>query len=333
MDDSPLPSIIVFVLCLFGSMVCSGAETAFASVGRAKMMSLSDEGDKRARRVVRVLDSFDSALSAILICNNVFNIGCATAATLIAMRVGGSFAITAATLISTVIIFLTAEMLPKRFAKDCPEVTAKALSPVMLASIKLLRPLIAAITFVTGLFSRILLGKSKAEVTYTENEVEALVDTVAVDEEQPPEHGSLIKSAFGISGTPLSDIETSWKNTVKLPCDADRDTVIAISRSVQHTRFPVVENGTPVGVLNIRIYLRASIRHGVSDIRDIMSPPYFIPADTPANVALSEMSREKTSIAFVTREGGEVSGIVTVEDILEYLVGDMDDETDTEENV
>lgn len=314
-------------------MICSAAETAFASVGKAKMMSRAEEGDKRARRVLSVLERFDSALSANLICNNVFNIGCATAATLIALHIGGTYAVTAATLISTVIIFLSAEMLPKRFAKDCPELTAKALAPLMLFATGALKPFIAAIGAVTHLFTRIVLGKSKAEVTYTENEVEALIDTVADDETVPPEHGSLIRSAFGLSGTPISDIETSWKNTIKLPLDADRDTVIAISRSVQHTRFPIVSGGRPVGVLNIRIYLRESIKRGKVDICEIMSPPYYISADMPADHALAEMSREKTSIAFLTRPDGSVSGIVTVEDILEYLVGDMDDETDTEENV
>lgn len=333
MDESPLPSIIVFVVCLFGSMVCSAAETAFASVGRAKMMSLSDDGDKRARRVLSVIDRFDSALSAILICNNVFNIGCATAATLIAIKIGGTFAVTIATLISTVVIFLSAEMLPKRFAKDCPEAVSTALAPVMLASISILRPFIAAINAVTGLVTRIVIGKSKTQVTYTENEVEELIDTVADDETLPPEHGSLIRSAFGFSATPVSEIETSWKNTSKLPFDADRDTVIAIARSVQHTRFPVVEKSKPIGVLNIRGYLRACIVNEDLDMRKIMSPPCFIMSDTPADDALSEMSRQKTNLAFVRRPNGEVSGIITVEDLLEYLVGDMDDETDTEENV
>ncbi len=333
MDDSPLPSIIVFLICLFGSMICSASETAFASVGRARMMSQAEEGDRRARRVLSVLDRFDSALSANLICNNVFNIGCATAATLIALRIGGTYAVTAATLISTIIIFLSAEMLPKRFAKDCPELTAKALAPLILFAISALRPFIAAVGAVTHVFTRIVLGKSKAEVTYTENEVEALIDTVAEDEAVPPIHGSLIRSAFEFSGTPIIDIATSWKNTVKLPFDADRDTVIAISRSVQHTRFPIVRGGAPIGVMNIRIYLRESINHGDVDICEIMMPPYYVPADMPADHALSEMSRAKTSIAFVTGSDGAVSGIVTVEDILENLVGDMDDETDTEENV
>lgn len=333
MDDSPWPSIAVFLICLFGSHICSASETAFASVGRAKMMSLSEEGNKRADRVLSVLDMFDDALSAILICNNIFNIGCATAATVLALNIGGGGTVAIATLLSTLIIFLSAEMLPKKFAKDCPEFFAMSIAPVMLFTIRVLRPLTSVLTAFTHAVTRILFGKSGADVTYTENEVEELIETVAEAKETSPEHGSLIRSAYDITAVPVSNIETSWKNTCKLPVDADRDTVISISRSVQHTRFPVIENGEPVGVLIIRRYLRTCVTDGACSVRDVMAPPFFVNADMPADHALSAMSREKTSLAFVMRGDGSVSGIVTVEDILEYLVGDMDDETDTEDDV
>ena len=333
MDDSPLPCIAFFLVCLIGSFICSAAETAFASVGKAKMMSLSEAGNKRARRVLSVIDRFDEALTANLICNNIFNIGCATAATVLAVNIGGAGAVAVATLISTAIIFISAEMFPKKFAKDCPEFTAMAIAPVMLLMTSVLRPFIMIFTSITRLAARLFLGKGYTEITYTENEVEALIETVAEDKETPPEHGSLIRSAFGFSAIPVSDIETSWKNTCKLPVDADRSTVISVARSVQHTRFPVIEDGRPVGILHIRQYLRACVADGTDSIRSVMAPPFFVNAETPADHALSEMSREKTSLAFVLRSDGCVSGIVTVEDILEYLVGDMDDETDTEDNI
>ena len=314
-------------------MICSAVETAFASVGRAKMMSLYDEGDRRAGRVVSVLDRFDDALSANLICNNVFNIGCATAATVLAIRIGGSGAVAFATLITTIIVFFSAEMLPKKFAKDCPELVAMALAPAVLFTVNVLRPFTAVLTAFTRLVTRVFFGRSSGEVTYTENEIEAIIDTVADDENVPHEHGSLIRSAYEFSAVPVMDIETSWKNTCKLPFDADHDMIVSVARSVQHTRFPVIKDGIPVGVLHIRKYLRAYISDHNADMHMIMTPPYFISADTPADHALREMSREKTSLAFVKRENGEVSGVITIEDILEYLVGDMDDETDTEEEV
>ena len=338
MDGSPLPGIIIFIICLIGSMACSAFETAFASVGRARMMSVADSDDKRrskrAERVLYVLDRFDAALSANLICNNVFNIGCASASTMIALSVGGGGAVAVATALTTVIVFFSAEILPKRFAKDCPEAVATAAAPIMIFAMRILRPFVAMFTAMTHAVNRILFGKSGAPVTYTEHEVGKLVETVAADTELSPEHGSLIRSAYGITATSVSDIETSWKNVSKLPVDASRDAVVSIARSVQHSRFPVVdENGAPVGVLHIRSYLRSCIGGETSDIRDVMWQPYFVDADTPADDALSEMSKARTSIAIVKKKSGEVSGIVTVEDILEYLVGDMDDETDAEENI
>ncbi len=333
MDDSPLPSILIFVVCLIGSTLCSAAETAFASVGRAKIMSLSDDGDKRADRVLTVLDMFDDTLSANLICNNIFNNSCATAATAIAIGIGGAGSVTVSTILTTVIVFFTAEMLPKKFAKACPEIVAAALAPAIIFIVRVLKPLTVLLTKTTSVITHLLFGKSQAEVTYTANEVETLIDTVAEDKALSPEHGSLIKSAYDITALPVASIETSWKNTTKLPSDADYDTIISIARSVQHTRFPVVENGKPIGVLHIRMYLKARVTNGKADIKSIMTEPLFISEYTPADHALSEMSKHKTSIAFVTRDGGEVSGIVTVEDILESLVGKMDDETDTEDNV
>ena len=337
MDDSPLPGIIIFLICLAGSMICSAVETAFATVGRAKMMSIADGGDRRAARrasrVLFVLDRFDAALSANLICNNVFNIGCAGAATVIALNIGGDAAVVAATVLTTVVVFFSAEMLPKRFAKDCPEAVAMSVAPAVIFAVKILKPFVAVLTAMSGVLTRLLLGRSGGSVTYTENEVEKLVDAVASDAELPTEHGSLIRSAYEFSAVPVSDIETSWKNTSKLPVDADRDSVISIARSVQHSRFPVVDGGEPIGVLHIRSYLRSCIEDGEADIRRVMWKPYFIDGDTPADHALSEMSRNKTSLAFVRGADGGVSGIVTVEDIIEYLVGDMDDETDAEDDI
>lgn len=339
LDGSPLPGIILFIICLLGSMVCSAVETAFTAVGRAKMMSLADGEDrrvsKRAGRVIYVLDRFDAALSANLICNNVFNIGCANAATLIAIGLGGGVAVVIATALTTLIVFFSAEMLPKRFAKDCPEFVAMNTASAVIFAVKALRPFVAVFTAMTNALTRLFLGRSGRSVTYTEHEVESLVDAVAADTEaSAPEHGSLIRSAYEFTALPVSDIETSWKNTVKLPLDADRDTIVSIARSVQHSRFPVIDaDGAPAGVLYIRSYLRSCIKGQSADVRELMWRPHYIDADTPADHALADMSKNKTSLSFVRRADGVVTGIVTVEDIIEYLVGDMDDETDAEENV
>ena len=150
-------------------MACSAFETAFASVGRARMMSVADSDDKRrskrAERVLYVLDRFDAALSANLICNNVFNIGCASASTMIALSVGGGGAVAVATALTTVIVFFSAEILPKRFAKDCPEAVATAAAPIMIFAMRILRPFVAMFTALTHAVNRILFGKSGAPVT------------------------------------------------------------------------------------------------------------------------------------------------------------------------
>ena len=334
MDGSPLRSIIIFIICLFGCMICASSETAFSSVSRVRMMSRADAGDKRAKRVLSILDNFDDALSATLICNNVCSIGCATASTVIAVKIGGNAAVTIATVITTLIVFFTAEMLPKKFAKDCAEFFAPLISGPISVLIKVIKPFIIFFNMITHGISRIFFGKDEKNLTYTENELEDIIDNITDEENQPQAQSGLIRSAFTFSDIRLKDIQTSWGVTYKLPYDADYNMIMKIVKVSPHTRFPVVRGETPVGVLHIRHYLKYCIDNNVrANAADVMTEPLFIDCEITADDAISLLSRHKTNLAFITESDGDtkkITGIVTVEDILECLVGDINDESDKE---
>ena len=143
MDDSPAGSIILFVLCMIGSAYFSGTEISLASVNRIHMMSMSSKGSKAADRVLYILDNFDEALSVLLIGNNIVNIGCASLTVVIVSNIWGdsATAVSVATLVTTLVIFIFGEMLPKCFARSCNEKFALVASWFLLLLMKILKPL------------------------------------------------------------------------------------------------------------------------------------------------------------------------------------------------
>jgi len=199
MDDVPARSIILFLLCIFGMMVCSATETALTSVNRVRIMSRAADGDRRAMRVLYVLTNFDRALTTTLICSNIFSTGCATVSAVIAIRIGGDAAVAAATAIATIIVFFAAEMLPKSFGMNRSEYFSVLIAPVIIGAMKLLRPLVAAFTAVSRFFSRLFIKDNSTSATYTEEELHDIVNTIADEGTIEPEKSQLIKSALNFS--------------------------------------------------------------------------------------------------------------------------------------
>lgn len=336
MDDVPARSIIIFLLCIFGMMVCSATETALTSVNRVRIMSRAADGDRRAKRVLYILDNFDRALTTTLICSNIFSTGCATVSAVIAIRIGGDAAVAAATAIATIIVFFAAEMLPKSFGMDRSEYFSLLIAPVIIGAMKLLRPFVAAFTAITRFISGLFIRDNSTSATYTEEELHDIVDTIADEGAIEPEKGQLIKSALNFSDVIVENIMTPWDRTEKIRKDASFDEVMAVYSKSKHTRFPLIDDeGRPAGLLHIRLFLKSYLQNSVKPTAgEVSSEPFYVDSKTPAEMALREMSERKTNLAFVTSRPDEKStytetvGIVTVEDILESLVGDISDESD-----
>ena len=336
MDDVPARSIILFLLCIFGMMVCSATETALTSVNRVRIMSRAADGDRRAMRVLYVLTNFDRALTTTLICSNIFSTGCATVSAVIAIRIGGDAAVAAATAIATIIVFFAAEMLPKSFGMNRSEYFSVLIAPVISGAMKLLRPLVAAFTAVSRFFSRLFIKDNSTSATYTEEELHDIVNTIADEGTIEPEKSQLIKSALNFSDVLVESIMTPWDKTEKIRKDASFDEVMAVYSKSKHTRFPLVDDeGRPLGLLHIRLFLNSYLQNNIKqNAAEVSSEPFYIDSKTPAEKALREMSESKTNLAFFISRPYEKSthtetvGIVTVEDILESLVGDISDESD-----
>lgn len=326
-DGSPIGSIVLIVCLIFGGAYFASTETAMATVNRIRMMSLSESGDKRARRVLYILDHFDQALTTILIGNNIMQISCASVATVLANRLWGVSAVTAATFVMTFVVFLFAETLPKRFAKLAAEPYALDISGSLVFFMKLLSPVsrvFAALARLAGKPFR----KEVEEPTVTEDELYDIIETVATEGVFDGEKTELVQSALEFSDTVAKDILTPWANVVKVRSAMKCEEILALIHENVHSRLPVVDIfDEPVGMLQIRKYLKAYLKGG-APLETIMDTPRYVSAYTAIDDLLPQLSAQRTQIAIVRDDDGKTLGIVTVEDILEELVGEIYDEDD-----
>ncbi|MBQ8532161.1 MAG: DUF21 domain-containing protein [Clostridia bacterium] len=330
MDDSPAGSIILFLLLILCSAYFSGTEISFASVNRIHMMSRASKGIKSAKRVLYILDNFDEALSVLLIGNNIVNIGCATLATVIATGIWGNKAVSVVTVITTVVIFIFGEMLPKSFAHSCNERFAEMSSGLLLFLMRVLKPLSIAFTALSSVVSRPFRKHTENQVTMTEDELNDIVENISEEDGFDQDKGELVKSALHFSNLTALEIMVEWDGVEKICTASKTPQILETVKNSVHSRFPVVDrNGNLKGILNIRKFLRA---YGKSNqniiLASVMDYPYFVNGDAPIDEVLTELSNHRRNMAIVRGEGGKIAGILTVEDILEELVGEIYDEND-----
>jgi len=329
-DDSPAGSIILFVILILLSGYFSGTEISLASVNRIHMISKASKGQKSAERVLNILDNFDEALSVLLIGNNIVNIGCATLATALTVHLG-AYWVTVATIVATVVIFIFGEILPKSLARACNEKFAEIASAPLLVLMKILKPLSIGFTALSALVSRPFKKYSENQVTMTEEELTDIVENISEEDGFDEEKGELVKSALQFSNSTAKDVMTPWEQVEVISLALKTPEILKIVKKSSHSRIPVTDRkGNIKGILQIRKFLKAYMRnknHSVI-IASIIDYPYYVNEDEAIDDILTEMSNHRRNLSFVKNSNGEVVGILTVEDILEELVGEIYDEND-----
>ena len=329
-DGSPARYLILIAFLLLGGGYFAGAEISLASVSRIRMMSYADDGDPRAKRVLYILDHFDKALSTLLVGNNVMHIACASAATLMATKLWGSGAVTPVTLVTALVVFLLAEMIPKAFARSCSEKFALAISRSMIFFMKVLTPVSAVFTALSRLIQKPFGGAEEEEPTVTGDELKNIIDNIEDEAEIDGETSELVQSAMEFTETTVRDVLIPWDQVLTVSEKATPDQLHRVVASCRYSRLPVLaEDGTVRGLLNIRRYLKEELcRRTPVNLRRLLDPVHFIGADEPIDELLTRMSAARTHFAVVRDENGQNLGIITVEDILEELVGEIYDEED-----
>lgn len=329
MDDGPAVSIILFVILIVLSGYFSGTEISLASVNRIHMMSKASKGKRSAKRVLWLLDNFDEALSVLLIGNNVVNIGCATLATAITLHLG-AYWVTVATIVATVVIFIFGEILPKSFARSCNEKFAEFASLPLIILMKVLKPVSIAFTALSALVSKPFKAKAEMVVTMTEEELTDIVENISQEDGFDEDRSELMKSALEFSSSTAGEVMTPWEKVEYISVALKTPEILKIVKNSIHSRIPVTDRkGNIKGVLQIRNFFKAYMKNRKNVIlASIIDYPYYVDANEPIDDVLTEMSNHRRNLSFVRDNDGDVVGILTVEDILEELVGEIYDEND-----
>ena len=329
MDEGGLtPWIITILLILFADYIAV-AETALSSVSRVRMKLLADHGSRRAAKVLDALDHFDRTISTILICTNIAHLGAASVVTVAVTRRWGLSAVAVSTFITSMVVFFVGEMLPKSIAKKYSEHLSLWCIDLLTVLIALFRPASALLAAIGNAASR--LTKGDPEISVTEDEIYDIIEDMTEEGSLDEEHGDLISSALQFNDLTVESILTPRVDVVAIDINDDSAAILQQIRSQNHSRLPVYEGSKDniIGILRIRRYIQAYLKLGDQlDLRTLLDKPIFVTESAAVDELLPIMSRERQNMAVVTDHHGGTAGIVTVEDILETLVGEIWDEDD-----
>ena len=300
-----------------------------ASASRSRIKASAERGDFRAKKTLYVLDNFDLAISTLLICTNIVHIAAASIVTLAVTKKWGVSAVSISTIITTIVVFFAGEMLPKSVAKKYSDTLALSCAPVLCFFMKLFAPLSKLLTWIGQAAAKLTPGDSQISVTEDElyDIIEDMTEEGSLDEDQ----GDLISSALQFGEVTVESVLTPRVDIVAININSSHAELLSLIKSTNHSRLPVYEGSIDniIGVLQIRKYIKAYLRLGENlDIKPMLDEVLFVHQSTNIDELLPILSKRKLNIAVVTDNYGGTLGIVTVEDILEELVGEIWDEDD-----
>ena len=331
-EGSKLPFIIAVVILLLLAMYCAVCETAFSACSRSRVKNLAERGDPRAKRAMYVLDNFDKAISTILICTNIVHISTASVVTVFVTRFFGMSFVALSTVITTIVVFFAGEMLPKSAAKKDADKLALSLSGSLSTIMKVLSPLSSLLALIGETAAK--LTSAEQELSVTEDEIYDIIEDMTEEGTLDEEQGELISSALQFGDVTVESIVTPRVDLVAVDVNDGLDDILALVKGTNHSRLPVYEGSIDniIGFLQIRTFIKAYLKSGHDlEIRPIIDEALFVHSSTKIDELLEIMTARKANIAVVTDNYGGTLGVVTVEDILEELVGEIWDEDDVVE--
>ncbi|MBO7338691.1 MAG: HlyC/CorC family transporter [Lachnospiraceae bacterium] len=322
--------IILFILIVLSAFF-SSAETALTAANKVRLRSLEEEGNKRAARVNKLLDHNSKMLSAILIGNNVVNLSASALAATMAMRI--SLAVSIATFVLTLVILIFGEVIPKTWAMHFADRLALAYGGVIYALTTVLTPLIFLIDKISGLVLFLFhVDPNEKTSTMTENELKTYVDVSHEDGVIESEEREIIYNVFEFSDALAKDIMIPKVNMVTVNVNDDYHEVLSVFRKHMYTRLPVYEEDKDniIGLINIKDFILTDDPEHFQ-IRNILREAHFTYEYKKISDLLYEIREKTTSVTFVVNEYGVTVGMITLEDLLEEIVGEIRDEYDQDE--
>ena len=322
--------VVILVILLGLSAFFSSAETALTTVNKIKMRSLADDGNKRAKIVLKLTDNPGKMLSAILIGNNIVNLSASSLTTTIAIGFGADIAVAIATGIITVLILIFGEITPKTVAT----INSEKLSLVYAYPINFIMIVLTPISFLVNIMARIILFILRVDPNakpdaMTEDELRTIVEVSHESGVIEEEEREMINNVFDLGDAKAKDVMVPRVNVVFADVESSYDELIDIFREHKFTRLPVYEETTDnvIGTINMKDLLLYDHKEEFS-IREFLRDAYFTYEHKVVSELLVEMREASYNIAIVLDEYGETAGLITLEDILEEIVGEIHDEYD-----
>lgn len=329
MDDVIPRSLVLILLIVVGGFF-SGAETALSFCNRIRMQVLADDGDKRASRVVRMLEEFDRTVVTLLIAINILHIATAAIATVMAVDLMGDSGSLVATIVTTLAVFFVSETIPKNIARANSDAFMLWASFSLHIFMMLFKPVALVLTGFGDLCKKLFKCDESSTQSMTEDEFASVVSGAEEEGVIDREESDIIRSAIDFGDIIAGQVMTKCENMVAIPINIAREDLKALLIANKYSRFPVYD-GSPmhiIGVVNSVRCLWRLMSTKSFDLREMITRPYYVRPDMPISEVFEGMSGRRIHLAIVQNDQGRALGMLTMEDILEEIVGEIYDEED-----
>ena len=320
--------------CVLLSGFFSASEMAYSSCNTVRLEHMAEDGSRPAALAVRITERFDDALSAILIGNNLVNIAASSLGSVLVILLTGSDQKTwLATLIITVVIILFGETIPKITAKkNANRISVRNAYPIR-ALMLVLKPLIWLVVNLVKLLTLGMKGEAEADQDEAVEELQSIIETAEDEEVLDEDQSELVQAAIDFAEISADQVMTARVDVEAIDIDDDWEDIMAVIEDAPYSRLPVYEDSIDniIGVLYLNHFLKAMTDDGHADIRKLLMPPCYVYKTMKLPAVLETLKRAKQHLAIVSDEYGGTLGVLSMEDVLEQIVGDIWDETDTVE--
>lgn len=327
MNNTMAVQLAIMLFCIIMSAYFSATETAFSTFNRAKLKPLAERGNKKASKVLKLAENYDKLISTILIGNNIVNIALASLGTLVFVNLIGDAGATVSTVVITVLVLIFGEISPKSIAKDCPEKFAMFAAPLIGFLVKVFTPL----NFIFSQWKKLLakMFRIQSDSKMSQEELLTIVEEASQDGGIDSGEGDLLRNAIEFTELRAEDILTHRVDLEGVSVEATKEEIAAAFTETKYSRLLVYKENMDsiVGVIHQKdLYSGTGLTK--KPLKDIIAPAIHIHQFEKISDILKTLQREKSHVAVVVDEYGGTLGIVTMEDILEELVGDIWDEHD-----
>ena len=333
LDTSDVIQLLIIIILLLLSAFFSSAETALTTSNKIRMRSLADEGNKKAKKVLEVTDNSGKMLSAILIGNNIVNLSASSLATTFATKTFGNAGVGIATGILTLLVLIFGEISPKTLATIHADKISLSYAGIISILMKILTPLIFIVNkLALGLMKLLRVDPNATQNTMTEDELRTIVDVSHEEGVIETEEREMINNVFDFGDAQAKEVMVPRIDMTFADINNTYQELLDIFRKDKYTRLPVYEDSTDnvIGIINMKDLLLYKDKDSFS-VRDILRKPYYTYEHKNTAELLVEMKKSSINIAIVLDEYGATAGLITLEDLLEEIVGEIRDEYDMDE--